>query len=245
MDTAGGRPIALVMVAVSMMATLSCSQAGPASQSPPTGPADTIYIGGDIVTVNDAQPAAEALAVRDGKIVAVGARGDVEKAHKGAATQVVDLGGKTLMPGFIDAHGHYINALTVANQVNLYAPPAGPGTDPDAIVRQLLIFKDEKKVATGELIQAYGYDENVMPKGNLLNRDHLDKAFPDNPVVVGPRLHARCRAQFARAREVRILGRLQDAARRRRRPEAGQQRALRVDHGDGVPSRRRQRPAPS
>ena len=178
------RSIASAMVAVSMLATLSC-QAGPTSQASSTQPADTIYIGGDIVTVNDAQPAAEALAVQDGKIVAVGARADVEKAHKGAATQVVDLGGKTLMPGFIDAHGHYVSALTVANQVNLYTPPAGPGTDPNAIVRALLTFKNEKKVAPGELIQAYGYDENVMPKGNLLNRDHLDKAFPDNPIVVG------------------------------------------------------------
>ena len=58
---------------------------------------------------------------------------------------MVDLGGKTLMPGFLDAHGHYISALTVANQVNLYAPPAGPGTDPDAIVRELQKFKDEKQ----------------------------------------------------------------------------------------------------
>ena len=168
-----------------MMGVISCSQTGPASQPSPSQPADTIYTAGDIVTVNDAQPAAEALAVKDGKIVAVGARADVEKAHKGATTQIVDLGGKTLMPGFLDAHSHYISALTVANQVNLYAPPAGPGTDPDAIVRELLKFKDEKKVAPGELIQAYGYDENVMPKGFVLNRDHLDKAFPDNPVVVG------------------------------------------------------------
>jgi predicted amidohydrolase YtcJ len=178
------RPIGLAMVAASIVATLSCRQLGPISQLSQQQTADSIYIGGDIITVNDAQPTAEALAVKDGKIVAVGARADVE-AHKGATTQVVDLGGKTLMPGFLDAHGHYISALTVANQVNLYAPPAGRGTDPDAIVTELLKFKDEKKVAPGELIQAYGYDENVMPKGNLLNRDHLDKAFPDNAVVVG------------------------------------------------------------
>ena len=172
------------MVALSMLGTISCSQ-GPTSQSSPLQTADTLYTGGDIVTVNDTQPTAEALAVKDGRIIAVGARADVEKAHRGATTQLVDLGGKTLMPSFLDAHGHYISALTVANQVNLYAPPAGPGTDPVAIVRELLKFKDEKKIAPGELIQAYGYDENVMPNGNLLNRDHLDKAFPDNPVIVG------------------------------------------------------------
>ncbi len=61
--------------------------------------ADTIYTGGEIVTVNDRQPSAEALAVKGGKIVAVGMRADVEKAHKGANTVVVDLGGKALLPG--------------------------------------------------------------------------------------------------------------------------------------------------
>ena len=147
--------------------------------------ADAIYTGGDIVTVNDKQPTAEALAVKDGKILAVGARADVEKAHKGAATRIVDLGGKTLLPGFLDAHSHYFSSLTVANQVNLYAPPAGPGKDPESIVAELVKYRDANKIPKGEVIQAYGYDENVMPSGRLLNRDDLDKAFPDNPVLVG------------------------------------------------------------
>lgn len=147
--------------------------------------ADTIYIGGDIVTVNDQQPSAEALAVKAGKIVAVGSQAEVEKAHKGAGTQVVDLGGKALLPAFLDAHSHYVSALTVANQVNVYAPPAGPGKDAASIVAELVKFRDTNKIAKGEVIQAYGYDENVMPKGQLLNRDDLDKALPDNPVLVG------------------------------------------------------------
>jgi len=147
--------------------------------------ADTLYIGGDIVTVDDRQPTAEALAVKGGKIVAVGSRADIEKAHKGAATKVVDLGGKALLPGFLDAHSHYASSLTVANQVNVYAPPAGPGKDADSIVAELVKFRDANKVPKGVVIQAYGYDENVMPKGGLLNRDHLDKALPDNPVLVG------------------------------------------------------------
>jgi predicted amidohydrolase YtcJ len=173
------------MMAVSVMVGALACGGGPAGTPAAAQVADAIYTGGDIVTVNDRQPTAEALAVKAGTIVAVGTRAEVEKAHRGATTQVVDLGGKALLPAFLDAHGHYISALTVANQVNLYAPPAGPGTDPDAIVKELLTFKNGKKVPPGELIQAYGYDENVMPNGNLLNRDHLDQAFPDNPVIVG------------------------------------------------------------
>ncbi len=146
--------------------------------------ADTIYWGGDIVTVNDAQPTAEAVAVREGKIVAVGARADVEKAHKGANTKLVDLGGKTLMPSFLDAHSHFFNSLLVANQCKLYAPPAGPGKDVESIIDALKTFAAERKISKGEMIMGYGYDENVMPDGRLLNRGDLDAAFPDNPVRV-------------------------------------------------------------
>jgi predicted amidohydrolase YtcJ len=51
--------------------------------------------------------------------VAIGTRVDVEKAHKGANTLVVDLGGKALLPGFLDAHSHTISSWTIANQANL------------------------------------------------------------------------------------------------------------------------------
>jgi len=159
--------------------------AAPQAVQPPVDAADTIYTDGEIVTVNDAQPSAEALAVKGGKIVAVGTRADVEKAHKGESTVVVTLGGKALLPGFLDAHSHYISSLTVANQVNVYAPPSGPGTDPASIVAEIAKFRDAKQIPKGEVIQAYGYDDNVMPNGRLLNRDDLDKAFPDNPVMVG------------------------------------------------------------
>jgi predicted amidohydrolase YtcJ len=147
--------------------------------------ADTIFVGGDIVTINDAQPTAEALAVKGGKILAVGARTEVESTHKGEATRIVDLAGKTLLPGFLDAHSHYASALSVANQAKVYAPPAGPGKDVPGIIAAIEKFRAERGVPKGQLIQAYGYDENVMPEGRLLNRDDLDQAFPDNPVLVG------------------------------------------------------------
>ncbi len=148
-------------------------------------PADTLYVGGDVVTIDDARPSAQALAVAGGRILAVGDRASLERAHKGPKTRVVDLRGRTLLPGFLDAHSHYFSALTIANQVNVYAPPAGPGKDPDAIVAELVRFRDRNRVPKGEVIQAYGYDENAMPPGRQLNRDHLDRAFPDNPVLVG------------------------------------------------------------
>jgi len=175
----------LVTAAACGRGTAPATTGAATSTVPSAQAADAIYTNGDIVTVNDAQPTAEALAVKDGKIVAVGARADLEQAHKGAATRVVDLGGKTLIPAFIDAHSHYFSSLTVANQANVYAPPAGPGKDVESIVAALKQFAEEKEIPKGELIQAYGYDDSVMPGGRLLNRDDLDRAFPDHPVLVG------------------------------------------------------------
>ena len=110
----------------------------------------------------------------------------IEQAHKGATTRVVDLAAKTLLPGFIDAHSHYFSSLAVANQVNVYAPPAGPGKDPASIVAELVKFRDQNKIPKGQVIQAYGYDDNAMPTGAGADRGTIStRSFPDNPVLVG------------------------------------------------------------
>ena len=125
----------------------------------------------------------EALAVKDGKIIFAGAR-DQALTLKGDNTRVVDLAGKALLPAFIDAHGHYINSLLVANQAKLYAPPSGAGKDVPSIIAELKKFALDRNIRKGELIMGYGYDDSVMPNGRLLNRDDLDAAFPDNPVRI-------------------------------------------------------------
>jgi hypothetical protein len=146
--------------------------------------ADTVYVGGDILTMQGSSPAyVEALAVRDGKILFAGSRNDAMAMTDGS-TKLVDLAGKTLMPSFIDGHSHYINSLLVANQAQVYAPPSGNGKDVPGIISEIKRFADERHVPKGEMILAYGYDDSVMPDGRLLNRDDLDAAFPDNPVRV-------------------------------------------------------------
>jgi predicted amidohydrolase YtcJ len=134
--------------------------------------------------MDDRNPTVEALAVKDGKIIAVGKRGDLLKL-KGGDTRLIDLRGKTLLPGLLDAHSHYFSSLTVAHQVNVSAPPSGPGNDAAGIVAELVKFRDKNQIPKGILIRAYGYDENAMPDGIGLTRDDLDKEFPDNPVLVG------------------------------------------------------------
>jgi predicted amidohydrolase YtcJ len=164
--------------------TLLAALCGLTFQTASAQTADTIYTNGSILTMAGKSPAyVEALAVKNGKIALAGSK-DAALKLKGDATKVVDLGGKALLPGFIDGHGHYINSLLVANQCKLYAPPSGPGKDVPGIVAELKRFAAARKIPKGEMILGYGYDDTVMPGGRLLDRDDLDAAFPDNPVRI-------------------------------------------------------------
>ena len=146
--------------------------------------ADSIYYGGDIVTVNDAQPTVEAIAIKDGKIVAAGSLAELTTSSKAATTKMVDLHGKTMLPGFIDPHSHFINGMAMEDQANVTAPPVGPASTAAEIVTALQTFAKAKAKKPGDLILGYGYDDNMLPADHPLTRDDLDPAFPDNPVIV-------------------------------------------------------------
>jgi len=143
--------------------------------------ADTIYTGGDIVTVNDAQPTAEAVAVKDGKILAVGSLAEVEKAHRGASTQLVDLAGHTLAPGFVDAHAHVLSFGAQAVGANLLAAPDGKADTMDDVVAALQEFAKGPDVARTGWIFGMGYDDALL--GRHPTRDDLDKVSKDVPVI--------------------------------------------------------------
>jgi predicted amidohydrolase YtcJ len=145
--------------------------------------ADKIYHGGDIVTVDDKYPSAEAVAIRAGKILAVGSKADLLKL-KGETTQLVDLQGKTLLPGFIDGHSHFINSLSVSRQANCFAPPSGPGKSIAAIIAALKATQKQFQISKGDFIIGYGYDGNAISDGREMTAADLDAAFPDNPVFV-------------------------------------------------------------
>jgi predicted amidohydrolase YtcJ len=146
-------------------------------------PADAIYHGGEIVTIVEEQPTAEAIAIGAGKIVAVGSTEDVFK-FKGDGTKVVDLEGKTLAPGFVDGHSHFINSLQVARQANCFSPPAGPAKSIADIIAQLKKLQSDQKIPRGEFIVGYGYDSDSLSDGRDLTAGDLDPHFPDNPVMV-------------------------------------------------------------
>ena len=181
---------ALVVACLAVAA--ACTPAGPK----PEATADAIYSGGPIVTVDDARPSAEALAVKDGKILAVGAKSEIEKAHKGRATRLVDLGGRALLPGFIDAHGHAFNAGVQKLAANLLPPPDGAGKDVASVVALLEEWKGRNAPAIEKAgwIIGFGYDDSQLARAPPPHRGgprpRVDRgARGDHPPVGPPRRH--------------------------------------------------------
>src|ERR1700731_2493572 len=88
-----------------------------------------LVIAGTVLTVDDARPTAEALAVADGRIVAVGSRSDVAE-FKGPETQTIDIGDGCVMPGFVEAHGHpMMEAIALSDRIVGIRPVTMPDAD--------------------------------------------------------------------------------------------------------------------
>ncbi|HVW58851.1 MAG TPA: amidohydrolase family protein, partial [Puia sp.] len=144
--------------------------------------ADKIYINGHILTMDAAGTEKEAVAIADGKILATGDTKEMENL-KGPSTTIVDLGGKTLLPGFVDGHSHFM-ALELAGAVNIFSPPVGPVKNIPGIIRQLQDFVKTHPLKKGEWLTAFGYDIDQMEEKRHPAKEDLDKAFPDIPVML-------------------------------------------------------------
>jgi predicted amidohydrolase YtcJ len=161
----------------------TCAMALTVTRMVAAAPADRIIRGGPIVTVNPAQPAAEAVAIKDGRIVAVGNEPDVMK-HKGDATEVVDLGGRTLVPGFVDGHSHFFSLIDVQTQALCASPPAGQCKNVADVIAALKRVQKQRKLGPGTFVMGFGYDPELLAEKRPPTKQELDAAFPDNPVIL-------------------------------------------------------------
>ncbi|HMR40491.1 MAG TPA: amidohydrolase [Ignavibacteria bacterium] len=148
--------------------------------------ADAIYYGGDIITMEGETPAyAEAIAINDGKIIFVGSRSEAEK-FKGDSTVMHDLKGQTLLPGFIDAHGHAFNAGIQAASANLLAPPDGTCTDIPSLISLLKEWASKNQNAIGKYgwIAGFGYDDSQLKEKRHPTAEDLDAVSDSIPVLI-------------------------------------------------------------
>ena len=178
-----------------------------APQGPAPAPADLVLRGGRIITLDDRTPNAQALAARNGAVVAVGSDADVAR-FVGPNTQVIDLAGQTAIPGFIEGHGHFNNLGQGKMNLDLMNTKSW-----EEIIHQVALAVEKAK--PGQWIIGRGWHQekwSSTPQPNVEGfplHASLDKVSPNNPVYL---THASGHASFANAKALELSGITKDTA---------------------------------
>ncbi len=163
--------------------------------------ADLVLLHGKVVTLDEARPDAQALAVRGDRIVAVGSDDEIA-GFVGSSTRVIDLSGRLAIPGLIEGHGHFMGLGRARLILDLTA--AGSWDDIVAMVAEAASEADP-----GEWIQGRGWHQekwDAVPEPSVEGlpvHDALSDVSPDNPVVLG---HASGHASFVNAKALELAG---------------------------------------
>ena len=144
----------------------------------------TLYYGGDIITMaGDTTEYVEALATREGKIIFTGSKATAMKRFEGKAEEV-DLKGKTMLPGFIDAHAHFSNFSSQAIGAQILPPPDAGANNMEAIVRILKEWNTpENRALTGWIFGA-GFDDSVLEEKRFPTKHDLDQVTTEFPIMI-------------------------------------------------------------
>src|SRR5258706_2274144 len=153
------------LIGVKTLLFVSCSQ---------KQKVDLLVYNATIYTVDSSFSNAEAMAVKDGKIVAVGKTADLEKEYD--AKEKLDAEGKFIYPGFIDAHAHFVGYGNRLQRVNLVDTKSW-----DEVMERTKKFAGENPA--GWLL-GRGWDQNDWPVKEFPDNDELNKLFPDRPVLL-------------------------------------------------------------
>jgi predicted amidohydrolase YtcJ len=145
-------------------------------QAKDTEPAELVLTGGIILTMQPGAPRAEAVAIRGGRFTAVGTADEV-RAHIGPGTRVIELKGRTMTPGLVDAHCH-LYGLGIA----LETLPLRGQKSPAAIAE--LVREQAKTRPEGEWISGRGWDQNLFTPAEFPGHAPLDAAAPKHPVAL-------------------------------------------------------------
>ncbi|HTV69708.1 MAG TPA: amidohydrolase [Rhizobiaceae bacterium] len=147
-----------------------------------TSHADLIVENGRVLTMDPDNPRAEAVAIQDGRIVAVGDNQSVRQV-KGPGTKIVDAGGNTVLPGFIEAHMHLFSGAAQLDHLQLFGIH---GFEPMAdAIRDYAAKNRDKSFLLGQ-----GADYTILSADERVTRHHLDRIVPDRPfAMIAPDHH--------------------------------------------------------
>ena len=146
----------------------------------PVPPAHQVFINGNVLTMDANNTVAEAVSVRADLIEAVGSSDDM-MALVTAETTVVDLRGRTLLPGFIDAHGHFPGSGMSAIAADLNSPPIGNINTMEEVLGAL--SERAESTPEGDWVTGFGYDDTLLAEMRHPTRAELDAISTQHPVV--------------------------------------------------------------
>lgn len=146
-----------------------------------TQTADLIIVGDNIVTMDGSS--VTGVAVSGDRIAATGSREQVLNL-RGTSTRVIELGDQALLPGFIDAHGHFSAVARYLDLLDLSSPPVGQVTNIDDLVRLLRQRIENQQVSPGQLVYGFGYDDSLLAEQRHPTRDDLDRASTQHPIII-------------------------------------------------------------
>lgn len=170
-------PAAATLVALAATMLIGPSHASAQQRTAVLAPAaDLILTNGRIYTVDSDRPMVRAMAVRDGKVAFVGSDSGV-MALRGAGTRVIDLADRTVIPGMVDAHAHFLGLGTSLASVDL----TGARSYAEVIAR---VVAKARTVPAGSWIQGRGWDQNDWGNTAFPTHEALSAAVPDHPVLL-------------------------------------------------------------
>ena len=146
----------------------------------PQAPPHQVFINGNVLTMDANNTVAEALSTKGELIEAVGSTDEI-MALVGNETEVIDLRGRTLLPGFIDAHGHFPGSGLRVVAADLNSPPIG---NIETMAEVMTALRNQaEKAAPGEWVSGFGYDDTLLAEQRHPTRAELDDVSMEHPVV--------------------------------------------------------------
>ena len=176
--------IQIIKRPLSFTALILLISCGPSEQNTgqePAPTADLIFMGDHIITMDDSE--VTAVAVIGDRIAATG-RAEEILSMSGETTRVIELGDRALLPGFIDAHGHFGGVATYSALLDLSSPPVGGIENIDDIVAAIQGWIGDNAIPEGQLIYGVGYDDSLLAERRHPTRDDLDRASTGHPIVI-------------------------------------------------------------
>ena len=177
------KSISLYLLTLILVFASSCSSKNEFQESEDLQlhPADLIFVGENILTMENDN--VEAVAVVGDRIAAIGDKEDI-MGMEGDLTRLIELGAHALLPGFIDAHGHFGAVATYSALLDLSSPPVGKMENIDDIVEAIREWILINNLPEGTLIYGVGYDDSLLLEKRHPNRDDLDRASTSHPIVI-------------------------------------------------------------